>query len=176
MDEIDGFSHILGILGWLSVPHPDWNIFPDNTGPENSLTVWEDQPNPEEIFEDYGFAYYFMLYMQSRGYDQAFFTAWHHNGLNSIAGLNATLASVGSTDTFDSLLKDIAVSLLTDAYIDAGAPVTWRRYGGRPAEHRNQCHGLLQRSRGRERDPGRAAVWLGLHRARPRGRPDNPGL
>ena len=65
-----------------------------------------------------------MLYMQSQGYDQAFFTAWHHNGLNSIAGLNATLAAVGSSDSFDSLLKDLAVSVLADAYIDAGAGVT----------------------------------------------------
>jgi hypothetical protein len=124
IDEIDGMSHILGYLGWLSVPHPDWNPFPDDTGPENSLTVWEDQPNPAEIFEDYGFAYFFMLYMQSHGYDQSFFTAWHHNGLNSIEGLNATLASVGSSDTFDSLLRDLAVSVLADAYLDAGAPVT----------------------------------------------------
>jgi hypothetical protein len=124
IDELGYDSHTQAFLGWLSVFQSPFNANPDDTGPENSLTVWEDQPNPAEIFEDYGFAYYFMTFMRSQGYGQSFFTAWHHNPLNSIAGLNDTLASVGSSDTFDSLLQDVAASALADGYIDNGASVT----------------------------------------------------
>lgn len=124
VDEMGFDSHTQGFLGWLSVFHPDWNSLPDDTGPENSLTVWEDQPGAAEIFEDYGFAYFFMTYMQTQGYGQSFFTAWHHNPLNSIAGLNDTLATFGSSDTFDSLFRDIVASVLVDGYIDNGASVT----------------------------------------------------
>lgn len=124
IDEFGADTHIQGFLGWLSVAHPDWNPIPSATGPENSLTLWEDQPNPAEIFEDYGFAYLFMTYLQSLGFDQAFFTAWHHNPENGIAGLNSTLGSVGSADTFRSIFTDLAVSALVDGFIDNGATVT----------------------------------------------------
>ena len=123
IDEMGADSHIQGFLGWLSVAHPEWNPIPSATGPENSLTLWEDQPNPAEIFEDYGFAYYFMTYLQSQGYDQAFFTAWHHNPANGIEGLNAALGDAGSSDTFMSLFTDVVVSALVDGFIDNGATV-----------------------------------------------------
>jgi len=124
VDEEGYDTHIQGFLGWLSVAHPEWNPIPAATGPENSLTLWEDQPNPAEIFEDYGFAYYFMTYLNSLGYDQDFFTAWHHNPENGIDGLNATLSAAGSTDTFVSLFTDVVVSALVDGFIDNGASVT----------------------------------------------------
>lgn len=124
IDEEGNDSHIQGFLGWLSVAHPEWNPIPSATGPENSLTLWEDQPNPAEIFEDYGFAYYFMTYLQSQGYGQDFFTAWHHNTENGIAGLNSALAAVGSSDTFLSLFTGVATSALVDGFIDNGGAVT----------------------------------------------------
>jgi hypothetical protein len=124
VDEEGWDTHIQGFLGWLSVAHPEWNPIPADTGPENSLTLWEDQPNPAEIFEDYGFAYYFMTFLHSQGYGQDFFTAWQHNPENGIAGLNSTLAAFGSTDTFRSLFTDVAVSALVDGFIDNGATVT----------------------------------------------------
>jgi Immune inhibitor A peptidase M6 len=124
VDEEGWDTHIQGFLGWLSVAHPEWNPIPAATGPENSLTLWEDQPNPAEIFEDYGFAYYFMTFLNSQGYDQAFFTAWHHNTENGIEGLNSTLSAAGSSDTFRSLFTDVAVSALVDGFIDNGATVT----------------------------------------------------
>src|SRR3989337_108305 len=61
--------------------------------------MWEDQDKPAEIFADYGFAYYFMSYLQSLGFDQSFFTAWHHNTANGIEGLEATLGDAGSAGT-----------------------------------------------------------------------------
>ena len=123
IDEKFQDGHLMAILGWLNVPHPDWNPIPSADGPENSLTTWGDQ-GAVEILEDYGFAYYFMTYLRSRGYGQDFFTAWHHNTLQGIEGLNDTLADFGSSDTFASLLADVVVSMLTDAYVDAGASVT----------------------------------------------------
>lgn len=124
MDEMGNDSHTQGFLGWLYAQHPDWNPIPSESGPENSLTVWEDQDKPAEIFADYGFAFYFMTYLQSLGYDQSFFTNWHHNPANGIEGLNSTLGSAGSSDTFRSLFTDIVVSALVDGFIDNGATVT----------------------------------------------------
>jgi hypothetical protein len=124
MDEMGYDTHIQGFLGWLSVAHPEWNPIPSETGPENSLTMWEDQDKPGEIFADYGFAYYFMSYLQSLGFDQSFFTAWHHNTLNGIAGLEATLAASGSSETFRTLFTDVVVSALVDGFIDNGAMVS----------------------------------------------------
>jgi hypothetical protein len=124
VDEEGWDTHIQGFLGWLSVAHPEWNPIPAATGPENSLTLWEDQPNPAEIFEDYGFAYYFMTFLNSLGYGQDFFTAWQHNPENGIAGLDSTLSAAGSSDTFRSLFTDVAVSALVDGFIDNGGAVT----------------------------------------------------
>ncbi len=123
IDEKGADSHILNFLGWAEVSHPDWNPIPRPAGPENSLTVWEDQ-GPLEILADYGHAYYFMTYLQSQGYDQAFFTEWAHNPLNGIDGLNDTLASNGSADTFASLFLDTQTAALVDAFVDDGASVT----------------------------------------------------
>ena len=122
VDEKGNDNHILNFQGWASVAHPDWNPIPRASGPENSLTSWEDQ-GPLEILEDYGFAYSFMLYMFDHGYGQDFFTAWHHNPLNGIAGLNDTLGDAGSGDTFESVFDDVIAMALADAYIDAGADV-----------------------------------------------------
>lgn len=124
IDEEGYDTHIQGFLGWLSVAHPEWNPIPAATGPENSLTVWEDQPNPADTFADYGIAYYFVTYLSSLGYDQDFFTAWHHNPENGIEGLESTLGATGSSDTFRSLFTDVAASALVDGFIDNGASVT----------------------------------------------------
>jgi hypothetical protein len=147
IDEKGNDSHPMNYQGWASVPHPDWNPIPRPSGPENSLTAWEDQ-GPNEVLEDYGFAYQFMLYLLGHGYDQDFFTDWHHNTLNGIAGLDDTLATMSASattfgasadmrghghdddddedtgpPTFDSLFYNMIVSTLVDAYIDAGGDV-----------------------------------------------------
>jgi hypothetical protein len=122
IDEKGNDSHINNFLGWSSVTHPDWNPIPRPSGPENSLVLWEDQGS-DEILEDYGFAYVFMSYLLDHGYGQDFFKAWHHNTLNGIAGLDDTLATFGSDDTFESLFEDVIVGALVDGYIDAGAKV-----------------------------------------------------
>jgi hypothetical protein len=115
-------SHTNAFLGWLSVPHPDWNPIERASGPENGLTAWEDQGD-DEILEDYGFAFYFMNLVNSQGYGQDFFKAWQHEAGNGIEGLETTLTGAGASDTFMSLFRDIVVSALADGYIDNGAAV-----------------------------------------------------
>lgn len=116
-------SHINGFLGWDSVLHPSWNPIPRATGPENGLTIWEDQGDTE-IFEDYGFALFFMTLVNSQGFGQAFFNAWQHDPSNGIESLDAQLTAAGASDTFGSLFRDVVVSALVDGYIDNGATVT----------------------------------------------------
>ncbi|HEY4668552.1 MAG TPA: hypothetical protein VIH05_02120 [Tepidiformaceae bacterium] len=123
VDEKGADSHTLGFQGWSAVTHPDWNPIPRASGPENSLTAWEDQGSLE-ILADYGHAYYFMTYLQGRGHGQAFFKSLVDNPLNGIDGLNDSLAAAGSTDTFDSLWGDVQVSVLADAFVDDGAVAT----------------------------------------------------
>ncbi len=117
-------SHINNFLGWASVLDADWNPIPRPSGPENSLTVWGDQGDGQ-ILADYGHAFFFMEYLYKHGYGKSFFTAWHHNQGNGIDGLNASLAAAGSTDTFQSLYRDVAASVLADGYADQpGVSVT----------------------------------------------------
>ncbi len=68
-------SHIQCFFGWLSVATP---VNPNPRaacGPENSLTRWLDQGDPE-ILADYGAAYSMMEMLQSR-YGNDFMTALH---------------------------------------------------------------------------------------------------
>ena len=123
VDEKGVDNHTQSFLGWWSVAHPDWNPIPRPAGPENSLTNWEDQGGLE-VLADYGHAYFFMLYLLSHGYGQEFFTAWQHNELDGIEGLNDQLAAAGSSDTFASLFRNIQASALADGYVDAGATVS----------------------------------------------------
>lgn len=123
VDEIGFDGHIQAFLGWSSVMHPNSNPIPGEAGPENSLTSWGDQGSVE-ILADYGFAYYFMTYLLSQGYGQQFFLDWAHNTDVGIQGLDSSLSAAGSTDTFESLFRDIVVSAAVDGYIDNGAAVS----------------------------------------------------
>ena len=116
-------SHTNAFLGWEAVTDASWNPLPYQSGPENGLTIWGDQGD-DEILADYGFAYYFMNLVHSQGFGKEFFHAWHHNPANGIDGLNATLASSGSSKTYASLFQDVATSALVDGYVDNGATVS----------------------------------------------------
>jgi hypothetical protein len=123
VDEKGSEGHTQAYLGWRSVYQSDWNPLPFPTGPENSLTAWGDQGDGE-ILTDYGFAMFFMNYVNSQGFGKDFFHAWQHNPENGIDGLNSTLAAFGSSSNFQSMLEDELVSALVDGYIDNGASVT----------------------------------------------------
>jgi len=134
VDEKGSEGHTQAYLGWRSVFHPNWNPLPFPTGPENGLTVWGDQGNGE-ILTDYGFAMFFMNYVNSQGFGRDFFHAWQHNPGNGIDGLNSTLAAFGSSSDFQSLLEDEFISALVDGYIDNGASVS----GGTAAQFQNSA-------------------------------------
>ena len=134
VDEKGSEGHTQAYLGWRSVFHGEWNPLPFPTGPENGLTIWGDQGDGE-ILTDYGFAMFFMNYVNSQGFGRDFFHAWQHNPGNGIDGLNSTLAAFGSSSNFQSLLQDELVSALVDGYIDNGASVS----GGTAAQFQNSA-------------------------------------
>ena len=123
VDEKGYDSHTNAFLGWNAQTHPDWNPLGYESGPENGLAAWGDQGD-DEILADYGFAMFFMNLVHSQGFGRDFFHAWHHTQADGIAGMNAALAAVGSSDTFAGLFSDVIVSAVVDGYIDNGATVT----------------------------------------------------
>jgi hypothetical protein len=123
VDEKGYDSHTNAFLGWDAQTHPDWNPLGYEAGPENGLPAWGDQGD-DEILADYGFAMFFMNLVNSQGFGRDFFHAWHHTQADGIAGMNAALAAVGSSDTFAGLFSDVIVSAMVDGYIDNGATVT----------------------------------------------------
>jgi hypothetical protein len=112
-------SHTNAFLGWEAVVDASWNPIAYESGPENGLTAWGDQGD-DEILADYGFAMYFMNFVNSQGYGKDFFHAWQHTAANGIDGMNEALAAAGSSDTFANLFGDASVSALVDGYLDNG--------------------------------------------------------
>jgi hypothetical protein len=134
VNEKGNDGHTQSYLGWKSVFHPDWNPLPYPSGPENGLTAWGDQGDGE-ILTDYGFAMYFMNYVNSQGLGKDFFHAWQHDPGNGIDGMNSALATYGGGKTFQSLFDDEIISAMVDGYIDNGASVS----GGNAAQFQNSA-------------------------------------
>lgn len=86
--------------------------------PENSLILWEDQGGLE-VLADYGNAFLFQYYLMEK-FGDPFIQALFHNSLNSISGVNDTLAMYGSTTTFADLYHDWAVAKLIDSKTPRG--------------------------------------------------------
>ena len=124
-------SHVQCFLGWLGV-QTDANPIPRPTsGPENSLTWWNDQGDGE-ILCDYGAAYTMMEMLAGR-YGQSFMTALHRGDANGLAGLQEALATVSGKKarktTPQDILHDWSLMVALDSWIDHGA-----RTNGRPNE------------------------------------------
>ncbi|MFC0527387.1 peptidase M6 immune inhibitor A [Phytohabitans kaempferiae] len=88
IDQRGADSHIFCFQGFGTV-RTDFNTNPrDCGGPENSLTLWGESPNPNATLADYGNAYSFMLFLHDR-YGTAFISRLHrdgeHQGLASVA-------------------------------------------------------------------------------------------
>ena len=120
-------SHVQCFLGWLGV-QTDANPIPRETGgPENSLTVWEDQGD-DEILCDYGAAYTMMEFLAGR-YGTDFMTALHRLDANGLAGLQEALLAEGETKTSArDVLHDWALMVAVDGLIDDGMRIlgNWR--------------------------------------------------
>lgn len=115
-------SHIQCFLGYLSQQTPANPNPRAASGPENSLTRWEDQ-GPGEILCDYGAAYSFMLMLAGR-YGTPFMSALHANDANGFAGLQAVLDQFGvrkqkAIDVF----HDWTIMVAVDGLLDDGATI-----------------------------------------------------
>ena len=101
---------------------------PQFGGPENSLTLWEDQGGPE-VLCDYGAAYSLMMYLFDH-YGEAFMSALHREDLSGLEGLDKVLAQFGSKKSGMDTIHDWAATMALDAQLDKGRKLT----GGRVAD------------------------------------------
>jgi Immune inhibitor A peptidase M6 len=85
-------------------------------GPENSLTMWEDQGGPE-VLCDYGAAYSFMMYLYSH-YGERFMSALHRQNANGMDGLNKVLDRFKSKKSAKATIHDWAATMALDAALD----------------------------------------------------------
>jgi hypothetical protein len=89
VQETKAESHIFCFEGYGEVKGPA-NPNPNYCGgPENSLTLWQDQGGQSDILADYGNAWSFMLFLYDR-YGTDFISALHRDpkfGLDSLQGL-----------------------------------------------------------------------------------------
>jgi hypothetical protein len=107
-DDPAADSHLACIQGWLD---------PDTFGgPENSLTRWGDQGQPE-ILCDYGAAYSFMEYLVSH-YGQGIMTALHREDSGGLDGLQAVLDAEGANVTAQETVHNWAAMLAVDRALD----------------------------------------------------------
>lgn len=89
-------------------------------GPQNSLTLWGDEGDGNEILADYGNAYSFMLFLYDR-YGLDFMSTLHRDGENQgLAGLQDALDASKKAKGVDAykVLHDFQVSTLLDRKVD----------------------------------------------------------
>lgn len=121
IDQLGFDSHVQCFLGWLGVQTP-FNPNPRASGPENSLTLWEDQGD-DEILCDYGAAYTIMELLHGR-YGDDFMSALHRGDENGLVGLQAALdLEQGKTDARD-VLHDWQLMVAVDKLLDGGASLS----------------------------------------------------
>jgi hypothetical protein len=111
-------SHIACFQGFGTV-RTDFNTNPrDCGGPENSLTLWGESPNPNATLADYGNAYSFMLFLHDR-YGTDFVSRLHrdgeHQGLASVA---AALKAEGVRDMYE-VIHDYQSMVLLDKLVSS---------------------------------------------------------
>ncbi|MEW1957946.1 peptidase M6 [Kineococcus sp. NPDC059986] len=99
-----------------------WNPQESFGGPEQSLTQWGDQGDPE-ILADYGAAYAFMFYLHDHFGGDAFMKALHDEPANGLVGLQTVLDRTGHRVKATDVLHDFLAMNAVDAAIDAGAKV-----------------------------------------------------
>lgn len=119
IDQLGWDSHIQTFLGWRTVATP-FNLIPQpNGGPENSLTVWDDQGGLETL-SDYGAAWTFMELLHTR-FGPEFMTDLHNEDVNGLDGLQAVLDQYLTGETTRELIRDWAAMVAVDRAIDDGA-------------------------------------------------------
>jgi len=109
-------SHLFCYQGFGIVQTP-FNTNPrDCGGPENSLTLWGESPNPNAILADYGNAYSFMLFLYDR-YGAGFMSRLHRDGeRQGLASLDAALEAEGVADMY-KVIHDHQTMTLVDKIV-----------------------------------------------------------
>ncbi len=117
IDEPGFDRHIQCFLGYCGQQTP-YNPNPTDMGPENSLTVWEDQEG--EILAEYGAAYTFMELVASR-YGRPFMKILHRDDANVLRSLRRALRQVDAGTTGKRVIRDWAAAMVLDGVLDDGA-------------------------------------------------------
>ena len=111
-------NHVQCFLGYLR-QQTLFNPIPrEASGPENSLTLWEDQ-GPAEILCDYGAAYTMMEYLAGQ-FGSNFMTTLHREDAIGLAGLDVVLDQFGSARDSDEIIHNWAVMVAIDGLLDDG--------------------------------------------------------
>ncbi|MGQ0847308.1 MAG: hypothetical protein ACT4QF_24585 [Sporichthyaceae bacterium] len=118
-------SHLFCFQGFGTVRGPSNPNPSDCGGPQNSLTLWQDEGAGAEVLADYGNAWSFLLFVADR-YGEKFITALHNDGANQgLASVEAALEDIGSKDKLADLLHEYQLMNLLDTYASAkGAKVS----------------------------------------------------
>ncbi len=119
IEETAWDSHIQTFLGWRLLQTPANQIPQPLGGPENSLTIWDDQGGLETL-ADYGAAWTFMELLHSR-YGEAFMTDFHNEDANGLEGLQAVLDKYLTGKTTRELIHEWSAMVALDRSIDDGA-------------------------------------------------------
>ena len=109
-------SHLYCFQGFGTVQTP-FNPNPRNCGgPENSLTLWGEDPNPNAVLADYGNAYSMMLFLADR-YGLDIMTRLHNDGdRQGLASLDAALDAEGVSDLY-KVIHDFQSMVLVDKIV-----------------------------------------------------------
>jgi immune inhibitor InhA-like protein len=114
-------SHIQCFLGWLR-QETLFNPIPrEQSGPENSLTLWGDQGDAETLC-DYGAAYTLMEYLQGQ-FGNSFMTKLHREDTIGLPGLDVVLDQSGATRDSADIVHDWAAMVAVDGLLDQGRNV-----------------------------------------------------
>lgn len=111
-------SHIYCYQGFGTVQTP-YNPNPrDCGGPENSLTLWGDQPPASAILADYGQAYSLMMFLLDR-YGPGILSSLHRDGADQgLVSLQKALDGYADGTDVYQVLHDFQVAMLVDKYVD----------------------------------------------------------
>ena len=162
-------SHLQCFLGWLGVATPANPNPRPTSGPENSLTSWEDQ-GPGEILCDYGAAFSFMLWLSDH-YGCSFMSALHSEPTDGLPGLQKVLDARMTGKTAQEVIHLWAAAVAVDKSLDSGANLRWPVSGGVAPDFEHELGDPLGDARG-VLDPRRAAERLRLRPAPRRRGPD----
>ena len=109
-------SHLYCYQGFGTVQTP-YNTNPrDCGGPENSLTLWGESPNPNAVLADYGNAYSFMQFLYDR-YGLDVISRLHNDGeRQGLASLEAVLKAEGARNMYQ-VIHDYQTMTLVDKIV-----------------------------------------------------------